>query len=628
MDEEELEALQVQQHRACTGGDSCGTDACSHHRINVAAAEPKPAISRPTDDPSSWSWARSAARAGRSTGSEAAGSASTSSLTGMTCIKCGQRPAAAIARLNDPMCGECLQSAIMQKLRTSCRTASLLQAGDRVLVALSGGAASLALLHCLQLLQNRNPDRQERGLVSFALQAVHVLPPPQLPTSKPGRAATPMQAASSTAAAAPSAPSIAAAEDDQVDQLRAALAAMNFQGQLHVLPLHAIFNEQDHRSVQGVGTASHPLQHESHKPPPAADQQHQQQQQQHPSGTQQVADPQALPCLDSSSRDGDANGIAASQEPGSASALLSQTAKAVGMLLPNSTDAAAERLTALLLSVNDATGRQDLATALRMRLLRATATRLHCNKLVTGDCATTLAVHIIADAAKGRGFSLPADIQAWDGRAAAAGGPVVLHPLRDATSRELEALCRVQGIVPVISSSGSSSGSSSSRGSSRGSRGSINTLAEDFVASMQASLPASVFTVLRTASSLQAFPFNSPPMQHSTSRGVAAGDAAGSECQAVAGVEEVNELSFCRVCDAPLEPSAAERAQEPAGSSSIDGDHDRDMDVCYSCQHQIMAKVGVAGAGGGSAVQRRGQQAQVLRMLQQSGALNCGIRLS
>ena len=69
-------------------------------------------------------------------------------------------------------------------------------------------------------------------------------------------------------------------------------------------------------------------------------------------------------------------------------------------------------------AVPDATGREDLVGALRLRLLLAAAAALGCNRLALGDSATRLAARAVALAAKGAGHALPASLQHFDARRA------------------------------------------------------------------------------------------------------------------------------------------------------------------------------------------------------------------
>jgi hypothetical protein len=90
-----------------------------------------------------------------------------------------------------------------------------------------------------------------------------------------------------------------------------------------------------------------------------------------------------------------------------------------------------ERLGALLGGIADATGREDVRALLRDRLLLRLAARAGCSKVLRGDSACATAARVVSDLAKGRGYSLPADIQLLDARALAAGrrpGPPARPP--------------------------------------------------------------------------------------------------------------------------------------------------------------------------------------------------------
>ena len=75
-----------------------------------------------------------------------------------------------------------------------------------------------------------------------------------------------------------------------------------------------------------------------------------------------------------------------------------------------------QRLQSLLGAVRDPTGRSDLARHLRTHLLLRCASALGCSRIARGDCATTLATHIVAAASKGCGYSLAGDVQLLDAR--------------------------------------------------------------------------------------------------------------------------------------------------------------------------------------------------------------------
>jgi hypothetical protein len=532
------------------------------------------------------SWSRAtvtigaAADAGNG-GAAADGSGSTSSGAASLdrqCHKCQARRARVVVRQNEPLCAECLEAGVVGKVRGATKGRGLLQEGDSVLLALSGGAASAALLYSILELQNGNPERPERGKVSFTLRMAHVSP-----------------VAAAAAAVCSREPAAAAAE-----AAAAIAAAAGAADRFSVLPLELVYEDR-------AGADRRWLLLEGH------------------------------------------GGEAAS------SSTLEQQ----------------QRLQALLTAVGEPTAIEDLAAHLRMQLLRRAAAAAGCNKLLLGDCASTIAARVVSDAAKGRGFSLPADIQSLDARwqaavqqqpgdsssssaaGAAAGassgggddgkgarrsrGLVALLPLREVSMKEAWALADFKGLLPPPAPQTSSSAAAASAvaggvadvestGSRKGAasghhQGNVNDLAHGFVEAMQANLPASIFTVLRTASHLKAFDFNAPAAAGpaaAAAAAVAAGarvagsrvvggvdgvaPAAAAAANAAAdGIERLTvangggsaaAASFCRVCMAPLPPPVASPAAEtpvtgPQAAATIAAEHG----LCYGCDRYVLRQV-------------------------------------
>ncbi|CAK9279109.1 unnamed protein product [Sphagnum jensenii] len=154
-----------------------------------------------------------------------------------------------------------------------------------------------------------------------------------------------------------------------------------------------------------------------------------------------------------------------------------------------------QRLRALLESVQDMTGREDLIEYLRMQVLQQVAKEHGYTKLVLGLCTTRIAARVLAATAKGQGYSLPADIQYLDSRWPV---PVVL-PLRDCVTRELVLHCHVANLDTVFIRNLSTMADRSS---------SINNLAHTFVTSLQEENASREYTIARTAAKLMPFSFN------------------------------------------------------------------------------------------------------------------------
>jgi hypothetical protein len=550
---------------------SCGRFADDGEDLSEPApsgAAAKPVSTRP-QGLGSWS------RATVTIGAPAAAAAG-ASVVARECQKCAAAPAAVVVRQNEPLCAACLNAGVVGRVRAATKGRGLLLERDAALLALSGGPASAALLHCLLALQNRNPNRPERGKVSFQLRLAHV----------DASAA----ACGGKAAAAAATEAAAAARDAAV---RVAAAA-GMADALTVIPLERVYEDDVARlwarPCSGGERGQQQDRREEQPLPQHLQQDRREEQRQHQAGREvQAEEQQAL--RDARYR---------------------------------------ERLQALLSAVGDATACEDLAAHFRAQLLRRAAAAAGCSKLLQGDTASAVAARVVADAAKGRGFSLPADIQAidarWpaaaaqpavtdgeaaggclpgdggrDGKGGGVGGPlVVLLPLREVSAKEAAAVASFAGLLPAHGGGGDGGGGVFAAGGG-GRGGSVNALAAGFVEAMQANLPASVFTVLRTASHLQAFDFNAPaaagPAAAAAAAVLAGARAAGSSkgsggggsasavgggggpCSAAAasGTQAAGVGSsapdlaggpaapaLCRVCMAPLPRSGPAAAQAPA----------------------------------------------------------------
>ena len=86
-------------------------------------------------------------------------------MRGAQCTKCG----AAIAQLisdTGRLCAKCLQASISSKLNKAIKVYFALEHGDAALVAVSGGACSMALAHMLCSFSLSDWSRPQAGKVS------------------------------------------------------------------------------------------------------------------------------------------------------------------------------------------------------------------------------------------------------------------------------------------------------------------------------------------------------------------------------------------------------------------------------------------------------------------------------
>jgi hypothetical protein len=535
---------------------------------------------------------------------------------GRSCHKCKANPADTTIKQNEAYCTPCLEQGMLQRVRAATKGKQLLATGDTLLVALSGGPASLALLYCLLQTQNSNSNRPERGKVAMQITPLHILPPGM---------------------------DVAAAEQ-QVQQVQAAVESVGYSGDVYVVPLEALYQQPPQLQLFRATAQAQATQQQRQ-------QQQQQQEQQEQDQPQDVGmsgsccAPSDGGAGSSSSESNKSCPPAAAQADGTAATAAAAAAAAASL--------EAEDLRILMASLQDPTAREDVQQHLTQQLLLLAAHLLSCNKVLLGVTTTAIARHVIGEAAKGRGYSLAADIQLSDARLPAADGPpepaagskassssssngvdglkpgggvqlpVVLRPLREVSHREVSELCRLRGwALPQVPAPGNTRASSHA-GGGHGASGSINQLAQNFIAAMTDNLPASVYTILRTASHLDAFPFNAPQAAAATAPPPAA--AAGT-CRPSNGMAAVEQpaLRMCRVCLAPLPstcsmvPGATAHAAAAAVAESS-SEHSKAGPaqqhpghvLCYSCQRQVLGSFQVPA----SLPQRGGTQLQQLLSL-------------
>lgn len=113
------------------------------------------------------------------------------------------------------------------------------------------------------------------------------------------------------------------------------------------------------------------------------------------------------------------------------STLLSQTAAPSS----GSDDAAHERLSQLFTAAKSATSQQDLKQLLMRQLIVQQAKQHHCRAIIWEHSTTRLAEQVLAETAKGRGFSLPWVVNDGD----SPHGIPFYFPLREVLNKEVDA---------------------------------------------------------------------------------------------------------------------------------------------------------------------------------------------
>ncbi|XP_062113415.1 cytoplasmic tRNA 2-thiolation protein 2 [Humulus lupulus] len=229
-----------------------------------------------------------------------------------------------------------------------------------------------------------------------------------------------------------------------------------------------------------------------------------------------------------------------------------------------------DQLSKLLDGVTDTTGKEDLLIHLRMLCLQKIAAENGYNRLVLGSCTSRIASHVLTATVKGKGYSLPADIQYVDARWNV---PVVL-PLRDCLLDELNMLCDLDGLKTIELIRSPCSG--------------INSLVSSFVKLLQEENPSRQSTIVRTAGKLTPFDFNRIPEIIDTN--VPLATRRRQKRYNLKPNESISSESFCPICNSPLSKSELLSSTDVGVGDSHKNSHLFSVECCSSCQFQILPK--------------------------------------
>lgn len=274
----------------------------------------------------------------------------------------------------------------------------------------------------------------------------------------------------------------------------------------------------------------------------------------------------------------------------------------------------AEKLQQLFDNLPSTTSRTDLLRLFTRHLLIAEARKSHCHALLLGSSTTALAELTLSETAKGRGFSLPWQIN--DGvldvpsfisppssspsspssPAADAGkktkteetGMLVYHPLRDALRKELVTFTKLAGeptpiaeLLPETDSSTTTAAVVSHKDLS------IDEVMVRYFAEVEENYPSIVANVARTTGKL---------MRLFGGAGVADGDG-NEEGGKTAGEDESednDEERLCGLCSMPLDVLGDERWKGELGEDTFrdvlvvdEGAKKMKQRTCYGCERSI-----------------------------------------
>ncbi|NWT58816.1 CTU2 protein, partial [Erythrocercus mccallii] len=415
-----------------------------------------------------------------------------------SCMKCGQGTAALVIRVGDPFCRACFRDYFVHKFRAMLGKNRVIFPGEKVLLAVSGGPASSAMVRQVQEGLSREAAKRLRfvpGLVYVEGERAPLLlcvylPIPNsslLPAPSPLPAPCPISdflhcaragcchpgpgnGAGNVAAALALPPHLpeGAVRGQSPEQREQTLAQMETLLQATGFPYHLIHLEEALELPPSIlqpgperGSASSPS-GPSYKE--AVDSFIQQQRQDGDSGT-------SLP------------------------AHSSQDTPAGAPATPRLPDAAqTQELLRSFEAAGTATAREELLEMLRTHLIVQTARDRGYAKVMTGESLTRVAVKLLTNLSLGRGAFLAVDTGFTDQRH---GDVMLVRPMRDYTAKEI-AFYNVFFSVPTVIVP--------PLFTKRREKLSIHQLVERFLLGLQEEFPSTISTVYRTGEKLSPEP--------------------------------------------------------------------------------------------------------------------------
>lgn len=155
-------------------------------------------------------------------------------------------------------------------------------------------------------------------------------------------------------------------------------------------------------------------------------------------------------------------------------------------------------LEALLHTLPSPTSRSDVLSILRTRLIVKFAQENQCEGILWGDSTTKLAEKVLAETAKGRGFSLP--WQVADGESPY--GVPFYYPIRDMLKKEL--LSHADTVEPSLMPLINPDAFKPTQAPPSAKNTTIDVLMQQYFESVEENYPSIVSNVVRTTGKLQA----------------------------------------------------------------------------------------------------------------------------
>ncbi|XP_027746007.1 cytoplasmic tRNA 2-thiolation protein 2 isoform X2 [Empidonax traillii] len=291
-----------------------------------------------------------------------------------TCMKCGQGTAVLIIRVGDPFCRGCFREYFVHKFRAMLGKNRVIFPGEKVLLALSGGSASSAMVRQVQ----EGLSREAAKRLRFVPSLIYV--------------------------------EEGAVRRQSPEQREQTLAHMETLMQATGFPYHVIHLEE---ALELPPSILQPGPEQSSKSSPSG-----------PSYKEAVDS-----FIQQKRQEGDVD--SATSLPGHST----QDTPVGPPGTPRLPDTAqTQELLRIFEAVETATAREELLQMLRTHLILQTARSRGYSKVMTGESCTRVAIKLLTNLSLGRGAFLAVDTGFTDKRH---GDVMVVRPMRDYTAKEI-----------------------------------------------------------------------------------------------------------------------------------------------------------------------------------------------
>eukprot|EP01098_Paradermamoeba_levis_P015794 TRINITY_DN820_c0_g1_i1.p1 TRINITY_DN820_c0_g1~~TRINITY_DN820_c0_g1_i1.p1 ORF type:complete len:560 (+),score=174.93 TRINITY_DN820_c0_g1_i1:33-1682(+) len=357
-----------------------------------------------------------------------------------TCEKCSKGNTSCLFSFQKSVCWECFEEGFVHRFKINCiKGRKSKRVVDNLLLGFSGGHSSRAMLELMSLCIGKG----NRKKISFNVSVVHIDESSLIP-------------------------SITVEErKERLKQIQEMYHTQcSYEFPFYILPLEAVFLPEGEKLFNGIANTNTNTNTSTNTNP----------------------NPTTTTTTTTTTQQSQSEGKENSDLKTNSSSVKGQVVDFLSPEVQKQTAA----LQQLFSNTTSLTTKEDLLFVLRSHLLTRLGAELGCIRLVTGETATRLAIKVISDTAKGRGFNLPKEVAYLD-TVYRDNDIAVVRPMKDFLIKEVAYYNyrHKLAIFPLISLT-----------TFAPNRSSINHQVQGFISGLESNFPQTVHTILRTADKL------------------------------------------------------------------------------------------------------------------------------